>query len=231
MRIRFAVLFLALFIYACSSTKNAPIATTSKGLSPKQATIVNYGMSYLNTPYEYAGKGPSSFDCSGFTSFVFHKVGYKLPSSSRGQASEYPKVRKRQLAVGDLVFFEGRRRNGRVGHVGIVTEVKKDGSFDFVHASVRKGVTISSSSDDYYAKRYLKAGRVLQHKDLAYNIRSNTNRATSQPEVITYIVKKGDSLYKIARKHNCTLSELREWNPGVKTLIRVGDKLQIYTHP
>ena len=89
-----------------------------------QSEIIDYGMKHLNKPYRYAGKGPSSFDCSGFTSFVFKEFGYRLSTSSSGQAKQVPSInRKEDLRVGDLVFFEGRAHNGRVGHVGIVKEV------------------------------------------------------------------------------------------------------------
>lgn len=39
----------------------------------------------------------------------------------------------------------------------------------------------------------------------------------------TYIVKPGDSLYKIALQHNLTLNQLYTYNPGVKPLIFPGD--------
>lgn len=245
-------LFSIVLVNACATPQSTPIVKKSQVVSPLQSSIVSYGMSYLNAPYRYAGKGPSVFDCSGFTSFVFRKFGYRLPGSSRGQAKEYPKVGEGQLLIGDLVFFEGRRKNGRVGHVGIVTEVKKDGSFDFVHASVSRGVIVSSSAERYYAARYLKAGRVLDDEDLALGTTTDTlsvapleaeSVATTSTAVVVatedieveqdtvYVVRKGDTLYRIARKHGCTVTELKEWNPGLRTLIHAGDELLICTEP
>lgn len=236
----YVVLFLVTiyFCNACAAPKNTPLVTRAEILSPIQTTIINYGLSYLNTPYRYGAKGPSFFDCSGFTSYIFEKVGYNLPGNSRRQAAEYPEVSKNELAIGDLVFFEGRRRNGRVGHVGIVTEVKEDGSFDFVHAAVKKGVTVSSSTEDYYAARYLRAGRVLKNEHLTEvvteNAQGNTITATTNEGTLSktiYVVKKGDTLSKIARRNNCTVAQLREWNTGLKTLIHIGDELLIYIEP
>ena len=48
-----------------------------------------------------------------------------------------------------------------VGHVGIVSKVKEDGSFDFIHASCSQGVTVSSSTEPYYNNRYRGARRIL----------------------------------------------------------------------
>ena len=118
----------------------------------KQQNIIDYSMKYINTPYRYAGRTPRGFDCSGFTSFVFKEFGYRLNSSSSGQAKQYPSINnKRELRTGDLVFFEGRARNGHVGHVGIVKDVLAGGEFTFVHASTSNGVIVSRSTEPYYA--------------------------------------------------------------------------------
>ena len=44
---------------------------------------------------------------------------------------------------------------------------------------------------------------------------------------ISYTVKSGDSLGKIAQKNNCTISDLKSWN-GIKgNTIYAGQKLKI----
>ena len=150
---------LALLLASCGTKKGAVSHTTK----PIQHDIVEYGKQYLNAPYRYAGKGPGSFDCSGYTSFVFGKFGYRLNSSSAGQARQGVAINKKSdLDIGDLVFFEGRSRNGRVGHVGIVNDVHKHGRFSFIHASTTNGVIISSSEEPYYRARYLRGGRIIK---------------------------------------------------------------------
>ena len=73
---------------------------------------------HYQAPYSYGSAGPSRFDCSGFTLYVFQRLGRTLPHSSAAQynASGVHHVSRSQLAVGDLVFTI---RNGRIGHVGI----------------------------------------------------------------------------------------------------------------
>ena len=131
-----------------------------------QEQLIGYSRKYLGKPYRYAGRGPHSFDCSGFTSFVFKEFGFNLASSSAAQDQQFPAIEeKSSLKKGDLVFFEGRARNGMVGHVGIVTEVSSHGSFRFIHASTSYGVIVSSSTEPYYAARYLRGGRVLKENE------------------------------------------------------------------
>ena len=78
-------------------------------------------------------------------------------------------AKKEDLAIGDLVFFEGRSRNGRVGHVGIVTEIYPNNNFKFIHSSTTNGVIISSSTEPYYSSRYLRGGRVIEGSKINEN--------------------------------------------------------------
>ena len=126
-----------------------------------QDSVINFGKRYMSTPYRYGGTTPKGFDCSGFTSYVYRQFGFSLNRASRDQAKQFPSIPKKELQTGDLVFFEGRKQNGIVGHVGIVTERKENGEFQFLHSSIKRGVTVSSSDEPYYAARYLKGGRVI----------------------------------------------------------------------
>ena len=66
--------------------------------------------------YTYGGAGPKGFDCSGFTSYVFSKVGVSLPHSSSAQRGVVRSVSSPQ--PGDLVFvYNGG--GGSIGHVAI----------------------------------------------------------------------------------------------------------------
>ncbi|HEY6914365.1 MAG TPA: C40 family peptidase, partial [Paludibacter sp.] len=124
-------------------------------------SIINYGKQFLNRPYRYGSAGADTFDCSGFTSYVYRNFGYNLEHSSAEQAQQFDTVKRTHLKTGDLVFFAGSRKSKRVGHVGIVTTAGDDGKFSFIHASCDKGVTISSSEEPYYSRRFIKANRVI----------------------------------------------------------------------
>lgn len=122
--------------------------------------LLDYAATFRGTRYRSGSSSPSGFDCSGFTSYVFSKFGYKLHRSSGSQIANGDKVEKNELKPGDLVFFNGRAVGKRIGHVGIVTEVDKtNGTFNFIHASNSQGVTVSTSEEPYYKRRYVGACR------------------------------------------------------------------------
>ena len=124
--------------------------------------MLNEAFSHLGARYRRGHSGPNSFDCSGFTSYVFRNMGIELNRSSRSQYTQGEAVDKDELRTGDLVFFTGSNSRGPIGHVGIVVDVDHvDGSFNFIHASI-KGVKVSNSKERYYSRRYVGARRVMQ---------------------------------------------------------------------
>lgn len=108
----------------------------------------------IGVDYDYGGTTTGGFDCSGFTGYVFKKLGISLPRSSKEQFQRGKKVARDDLRAGDLVFFNTSGHG--VSHVGIYI-----GDGKFAHASVTRGVTIDSLSADYYVKRYIGARRVM----------------------------------------------------------------------
>jgi cell wall-associated NlpC family hydrolase len=123
--------------------------------------LMDEAFSHVGARYRSGSKGPSAFDCSGFTSYVFKRFGIELDRSSRGQIFDGVRVKKNDLQPGDLVFFQGRSGRGGVGHVGIVTKVNEDNTFHFIHSACSSGVTESKNTESYYSRRYVGACRVL----------------------------------------------------------------------
>jgi len=115
--------------------------------------IVRKAFSLVGSAYKFgASAGGNTYDCSLFTQSIFRKVGLTLPRSSIEQASVGVKVSRKNLVVGDLLFFKTYRKSP--SHVGIYI-----GDNKMIHASVQKGVTIDDIDDNYYKKRYLFAKR------------------------------------------------------------------------
>ncbi len=108
----------------------------------------------VGTDYKYGGTTTNGFDCSGFTSYVFKKLGLELPRTSKEQYKTGQKISSDELRPGDLVFFN--TSGDGVSHVGIYV-----GKGKFAHSSTSKGVTLTSMSDSYYEQRYLGARRVM----------------------------------------------------------------------
>lgn len=137
----------------------------AQGLSAETANLIDdllqEAATHIGKRYVLGTKGPSTFDCSGFSGYVYRQFGYTLGASSRDQYKMGKNVDRKDLRKGDLVFFTSRSSGKNVGHVGIVWEVDNEaGTFKFIHASVR-GVRISDF-EGYYVNRYIGARRVIE---------------------------------------------------------------------
>ena len=130
-------------------------ATTSSSSSLGQQ-IVDYAKQYLGTPYVYGGNGPNSFDCSGYTSYVYRHFGYTLNRTASGQLSNGTSVSKSELQSGDLVFFKYNTSKA-ASHVGIYI-----GDGQFIHASTNTyTVKIDNLTSGHYANVYVGARRLF----------------------------------------------------------------------
>jgi cell wall-associated NlpC family hydrolase len=124
--------------------------------------IIDFSKQFLGFPYRRGSRDTKSFDCSGFTSFVFNHFGYNIGRSCVLQIQQGVKVTLEELQMGDLIFFKGQNdKSDKVGHVGIVTSNDKNGNVKFIHAC-RRGVIIDElSKSSYYKCRYITGTRVL----------------------------------------------------------------------
>lgn len=129
-------------------------ATTTN--SSKGEEIVAYAKQFLGRKYVYGGSGPNTFDCSGFTMYVYKHFGYSMGHSAVTQAGLGKYVSKGNLQPGDLVIFNDSA-NRSIGHVGIYV-----GGGQFIHASSGSGkIIISSLSGSYYNTRYVTGRRII----------------------------------------------------------------------
>lgn len=119
-----------------------------------RSDIVSYSYNFLGRPYVWGAAGPSAFDCSGFTQYVYSAFGVGLGHYTGSQYEVGQPVKKSELIPGDLVFFN---TDGSISHVGMYI-----GGGQFIHASSgSKKVTISELSGSYYTQRYAGARRIL----------------------------------------------------------------------
>ncbi|MGX6604285.1 C40 family peptidase [Micromonosporaceae bacterium Da 78-11] len=81
------------------------------------ARILAEAAKHTGALYKFAASGPTRFDCSGYTLYVYKKaVGKSLPHKANSQQKYGTAVSKGSKKVGDLIVF----RNGSYGsHVGI----------------------------------------------------------------------------------------------------------------
>ena len=141
-----------------TSRSSLPRETTETETTSMGQEIVDYAKQYLGYPYVYGGSGSSSFDCSGFTMYVYKKFGYSLSHSATAQSKCGEYVAKEDLQAGDLVFFLDYETMDGIGHCGIYI-----GDGNFIHASSGTGycVKISTLLSGSYNKRYATARRLI----------------------------------------------------------------------
>jgi cell wall-associated NlpC family hydrolase len=140
----------------------SPDASPNRKIKGTKASkkVLAEARSYLGTPYQWGGTSKRGMDCSGLMVQSFEAVGVDLPRTSSQQYHAGKPVSRKKIRPGDMVFFSYRRKK-KVGHAGLVVEVKSGGDILFIHASSSQGVTISRLSSDYWSKRYKGARRIL----------------------------------------------------------------------
>ncbi|WP_327428098.1 C40 family peptidase [Streptomyces sp. NBC_01236] len=80
----------------------------STSASGRAAAAFSAGQTKIGSPYVYGASGPSSFDCSGFTSWAYAQAGVTIPRTSQAQANAGTRIYSQSdLKVGDLVIFYG----------------------------------------------------------------------------------------------------------------------------
>ena len=86
------------------------------------ATLIEEAEKYLNYPYVWGGSNPStSFDCSGFVSYVLTNSGLVNTGrlGAQGLYNVCTPVSRANAQPGDLIFFVGTYDTPGVSHVGI----------------------------------------------------------------------------------------------------------------
>jgi cell wall-associated NlpC family hydrolase len=96
------------------------------------ADVVAEAKKHLGKPYVYGAAGPNSFDCSGFTQYVYKQFGKSLPHSASSQYSYGRSVSGAELKPGDLIF--GNAGGSGIQHVGIYAGKNSAGNRLMIHA-------------------------------------------------------------------------------------------------
>ena len=132
------------------------IQQVRQNVSVKASELVVHAMGFLGSPYRRGGDTvESGFDCSGFVKAIYEQtIGLVLPRRAELQAAATQNIEKKDLAPGDLVFFNTMRR--AFSHVGIYI-----GDGKFIH-SPKPGseVRVESMGSAYWNRRFDGARRV-----------------------------------------------------------------------
>ncbi len=141
----------ALFMLLCFTYFANPFKTEA---AFSANTLIAEAHKVIGTPYRAGGTTPKGFDCSGFVSYTYKKVGVSLPHSSSAMYAKGKPVSLNQLAPGDLLFFKTSKHKG-VSHVAIYI-----GDGRMIHATSSKGVQVNSIHQAYWKQRFVGAKRL-----------------------------------------------------------------------
>lgn len=131
-------------------TVEAPYIAPTFSNGGGNGSVTSIGLSLVGRPYVYGSSGPSAFDCSGFTSYVYSQSGMSIGRTTFAQYAGGTKVS--DIQPGDLLFYN---TVGSLGHVAIYL-----GNGQMVHCgSEDTGVEVTSIYGAYWQARYQGAVR------------------------------------------------------------------------
>lgn len=137
-----------------SGSNNVTNTVNSTNSSSKMDKAIELLKAQVGKKYVWGATGPNTFDCSGLVQYIYkNALGKNLPRVSADQSKYGQAVDKKDLQVGDLVFFDTMNK-GRVSHVGMYI-----GNNEFIHAANSKSGVKKSSLSGYYEKKYVCARR------------------------------------------------------------------------
>ena len=119
------------------------------------ATLIEEAEKYLNYPYVWGGSNPdTSFDCSGFVSYVLTNSGLVNTGrlGAQGLYNVCTPVSRANAQPGDLVFFVGTYDTPGVSHVGIYVG-------DGVMLHCGDPIQYSSINTSYWQSHFYAFGR------------------------------------------------------------------------
>lgn len=124
---------------------------------PTAENLVATSKQFLDLPYLWAGTSGYGFDCSGFTYSIYKQHGILIPRDSAVQATHGVAVAKKDLQVGDLLFFAHDRGKGAIHHVSMYI-----GNGNMIHSpDYSKPIEIIPITSEPYQSQYAGARRYL----------------------------------------------------------------------
>jgi len=124
---------------------------------PQFAAMMKEAEKYLGYPYVWGGSSPStSFDCSGFVSWVVNNcgVGWNIGRlGADGLRHICTRVSSANVRPGDLVFFQGTYDTAGASHVGIYV-----GNNKMIHCG--DPIQYADLGSSYWQSHFLSYGRL-----------------------------------------------------------------------
>ena len=122
------------------------------------ATLISEAEKYLGYPYVWGGSSPStSFDCSGFVSYVLTNSGLCNTGRLGAQGLYNISTRVSDPQPGDLVFFVGTYDTAGISHVGFYVGLDDAGNPMFLHCG--DPIQYARLNTSYWQQHFYAYGR------------------------------------------------------------------------
>ena len=130
------------------------------------ARLIEEAEKYVGFPYVWGGSSPeTSFDCSGFVSYVLTNSGLYNTGRLGAQGLYNISTRVSNPQPGDLVFFTGTYDTPGVSHVGIYVGEDGDGSPVMLHCG--DPIQYAKLDTSYWQSHFYAYGRLHYKKHIA----------------------------------------------------------------
>ncbi len=150
---------IVLFLFASCKSSQPYVTSANKKIIVLRDNLVESAKEKLGTPYKFGGTTKNGLDCSGLVYTTFKKEEIVLPRTSIEMSKKGTQIKKEHAQKADLIFFK-TGGSSKINHVGLVIE-NKNGDLKFIHSSTKKGVIISSLTEEYYLKTFSHITRLI----------------------------------------------------------------------
>ena len=138
-----------------STTSSSSSNSSTSSNNGKVNDVISLAKGKVGNKYVWGATGPNTFDCSGFTQWLYKQVGVSIPRVSKDQSKHGTSVNRSNLKPGDLLFFN--TSGSGVSHVGLYI-----GNGQMIHAAnSKKGVRYDNVTSGYYYNKFINARRVV----------------------------------------------------------------------
>ena len=146
------------YVQAQDGSKDTAVlpSYTAQQTMELRSQLVEISKKYIGVRYVYGGTTPRGFDCSGYTQYLYRKIGITLNRTARSQLSNGIIVAREDMQPGDLVIFSYTGGNGFASHIGMYL-----GNGLVIHSGASRGICIVELDSTYFDTHFQCARRAI----------------------------------------------------------------------
>jgi len=139
---------------------------------------------------------------------------------------------KRELYMLDTVLITSKVS---LKHISNTLRIPED-ELQFLNPSLKRGIVPYTANGfplnlpvQYFAQFEMRKDEIMN--DSTQMLQNTEVIVSSSPKLIYYVVKKNETINKVAAKYSVSTAEIRKWNKLKDSYLYTGQKLKIYTQP